>query len=104
MSARYEELGDFEKEQEKIGIKLAEAEIRWSSIAILKKAIKFLIDGNYPSKMLVASMRKGPVVNGKTRVWHFEKVAGANLVYTCPGKYIKIVDDFCYDIDFDPEA
>lgn len=104
MSARYEELGDFEKEQEKLGIKLTEAEIRWSSIAILKKAIQFLIDGNYPSKMLIASMRKGPVVDGKTRVWHFEKVAGADLVYTCPGKYIKIVDEYCYDIEFDHEA
>lgn len=104
MSARYEELGDFEKEQEKLGIKLTEAEIRWSSIAILKKAIQFLIDGNYPSKMLVASMRKGPVVDGKTRVWHFEKVAGADLVYTCPGKYISMVDEYCYDIEFDPEA
>jgi transaldolase len=104
MSARYEELGDFEKESEKIGIELTEAEIRWSSIAILKKAINFLIEGNYPSKMLIASMRKGPVVNGKTRMWHFEKLAGADLVYTCPGKYIKMVDEFCLDIEFDKNA
>jgi len=104
MSARYEELGDFGKEQEELGIELSEAEIRWSSIAILKKAIHFLIEGKYPSKMLVASMRKGPVVDGKTRVWHFEKVAGADLVFTCPGKYIQMVDENCYDIEFDPEA
>ena len=100
MSARYEELGNFEKEQEKLGITLTEAEIRWSSIAILKKAINFLINGNYPSKMLIASMRKGPLLDGKMQVWHFEKLAGANLVYTCPGKYIKIVDEYCYDIEF----
>lgn len=104
MTARYEELGDFEREQERLGIKLTEAEIRWSSIAILKKAVNFLIEGNYPSKMLVASMRQGPVVNGKMRVWHFEKVAGANMVYTCPGKFIKQVDEYCYDIEFDPDA
>ncbi len=104
MSARYEELGHFEQEQEKIGIKLSEAEIRWSSIAILKKAINFLIDGNYPSKMLVASMRPGPEVDGKKKLWHFEKVAGADMVYTCPGKYIKVVDELGYDIEFDPEA
>jgi len=104
MSARYEELGDFKKEQEKLGIELSEAELRWSSIAILKRAIHFLIDGNYPSKMLVASMRGGPVVDGKMQVWHFEKLAGADLVYTCPGKYINIVDEYCYDIEFDPEA
>jgi len=63
-----------------------------------------LIEGKYPSKMLVASMRKGPVVDGRKRVWHFEKLAGADIVYTCPGKYIKIVDEDCYDIEFDPEA
>lgn len=104
MSARYEGLGNFEKEQKKLGITLTEAELRWSSIAILKKAINFLIDGNYPSKMLIASMREGPLADGKMRVWHFEKLAGADLVYTCPGKYIKIVDEYCYDIEFDKNA
>lgn len=104
MSARYEELGNFELEQKRLGIELTPAELRWSSIAIIKKAIHFLRDGGYPSKMLVASMREGPVVDGKMRVWHFEKVAGADMVYTCPGKYIKMVDEYCSDIEFDPEA
>jgi transaldolase len=104
MSARYEELGHFGKEQETLGIELSQADIRWSSIAIMKRAIRFLIDGGFPSKMLVASMRQGPEVDGKMRVWHFEKVAGADMVYTCPGKYIKIVDEYCNDIEFDPEA
>jgi len=104
MTARYEELGSFKEEQEKLGIELSETEIRWSSIAILKKGIQFLEEGGYPSKMLVASMRKGPVVDGKVRVYHFEKVAGANIVYTCPGKYIAMVDEVCADIDFDPDA
>ena len=104
MSARYEEMGYFKKESDKIGIELTEAETRWSSIAILKRAINFLLDGNYPSKMLVASMRKGPVVDGKTRLWHFEKVAGADLVYTCPGKYIATVDELGADIEFDKDA
>ncbi len=104
MSARYEEMGHFKKESDKIGVELTEAETRWSSIAILKGAIHFLLDGNYPSKMLVASMRKGPVIDGKTRLWHFEKVAGADLVYTCPGKYITMVDELCADIEFDKDA
>jgi transaldolase len=104
MTARYEELGNFQKEQEELGIELSEAELRWSSIAILKKGINYLEDGNYPSKMLVASMRKGPVVDGKTRVWHSEKLAGADIVYTCPGKYINIVDEYCSDMEFDPDA
>ena len=104
MAARYEEMGYFKKESDKIGVELTEEETRWSSIAILKRAIHFLLDGNYPSKMLVASMRKGPVVDGITRLWHFEKVAGADLVYTCPGKYIKMVDELGADIEFDKDA
>jgi transaldolase len=104
MTARYEELGSFKEEQEKLGIELSEAELRCSSIAILKKGIQFLEEGNYPSKMLVASMRKGPVVGGKARLWHFEKLAGADIVYTCPGKFIALVDEICADIEFDPDA
>ena len=104
MAARYEEMGRFKKESVEIGVELTEAQIRWSSIAILKRAIHFLLDGKYPSKMLVASMREGPVVDGKTRLWHFEKVAGADLVYTCPGKYIQMVDELGADIEFDKDA
>lgn len=104
MTARYEEFGYFKKESAKIGVALNESEIRWSSIAILKKAINFLIDGRYPSKMLVASMRQGPVVNGKMRLWHIEKIAGANIVLTCPGKFIKMVDEYCEDIEFEKNA
>jgi transaldolase len=104
MSARYEEMGYFEREGEKLGIQLTEAERRWSSIAILKKAINFLLEGKFPSKMLVASMRPGPVVDGKKKLWHFEKVAGADMVYTCPGKFIKLVDELGEEIEFDPDA
>jgi transaldolase len=104
MTARYEELGDFQKEGEKTGIELSEQERRWSSIAILKKSIEYLEKGNYPSKMLVASMRKGPVIDGKTRVWHVEKLAGADIVYTCPPKFINIMDEYCLDIEFNPQA
>ena len=34
-------------------------------------------------------MRMSPVVNGVARSWHVEKVAGANIVYTCPPPYIE---------------
>jgi hypothetical protein len=54
--------------------------------------------------MLLASMRPGPDVDGEKRLWHFEKVAGADLVYTCPGKYIKVVDELGYNVEFDSEA
>lgn len=54
--------------------------------------------------MLVASMRSGPTVADKKRLWHFEKVARADLVFTCPGKFIKVMDDVGYDIEFDKDA
>jgi transaldolase len=104
MTARYESLGDFEKESEKLGIDLTEEDIRWASIGIFKKAMNYLEEKGLPSKMLICSMRLGPKVNGKTRLWHFEKLAGANAVFTCPPKYIDQVDEIGTDIAFDPDG
>jgi len=44
---------------------------------------------DYPGKMLLCSMRMSPVVDGKVRSWHVEKVAGADIVYTCPPPYLE---------------
>jgi len=104
MTARYESLGDFEKESEQIGVELTEADIRWASIGIFKKAMNYLEEKGLPSKMLICSMRKGPVVEGKVRLWHFEKLSGAKAVFTCPPKYIDEVDEIGKDIEFDPEG
>jgi len=104
MTARYESLGDFEKESEKLGVELVEADIRWASIGIFKKAMNYLEEKGLPSKMLICSMRKGPVIDGKVRLWHFEKLSGANAVFTCPPKYIDQVDEIGVDIDFDPDG
>ena len=104
MMARYEELGYLRAEAEERGVELSAEDIRWSSIALVKRMMGWLRDGKYPSKMLLASMREGPVINGKMRVWHFEKFGGADAVFTCPGKYIAMVDNYCEDIAFDAEA
>jgi transaldolase len=103
MTGRYEELGDFDKEAERIGLEITEADKRWASIAIFKKAMMYLKDGGFPSKMLICSMRPGPVVNGREEQWHFEKLAGSNAVFTCPPKYINAIDE-CEDIEFDSDA
>jgi transaldolase len=42
---------------------------------------------DYPGKMLLCSMRMNLQVDGVIRSWHFEKSAGANIVYTCPPPY-----------------
>ncbi len=104
MTGRYESLGNFQKEAEELGIELTEADVRWASIAIFKKAINYMQENGYPSKMLICSMRSGPVVDGKTRLWHFEKLAGAPAVFTCPPKYIDQVDEYGQDIEFDPDG
>jgi transaldolase len=90
MSARYGTLGDLQKEATERNIELSEADIRWAEIAIFKKACRLVKENKeYPGKMLLCSMRMSPVVDGVTRSWHIEKVAGANIVYTCPPPYIE---------------
>jgi len=90
MTARYGELGDLKKEAQDRGIELSEADVRWAELAIFKKAYKTLKERKYPSKMLICSMRVSPPINGKPIAsWHVEKLAGADIVYTCPPKYIK---------------
>ena len=90
MSARYGTLGDLQKEATERNIELSEADVRWAEIAIFKKACRLVKENKeYPGKMLLCSMRMSPVVNGITRSWHIEKVAGANIVYTCPPPYIE---------------
>jgi transaldolase len=90
MSARYGTLGDLQKEAAEKNIELSEADVRWAEIAIFKKACRLVKENkDYPGKMLLCSMRMSPVVNGVTRSWHVEKVAGANIVYTCPPPYIE---------------
>jgi len=88
MSARFTSLGTLEKEAKEKGIRLTEEDIRWAEIAIMKKAYRILREGNYPSKMLLCSMRISPTINGEKRCWHLEKLAGADIVYTCPPKFI----------------
>ena len=89
MSARYGTLGDLAKDAEAAGMTLSEEETRWAEIAIFKKACKLVKENaDYPGKMLLCSMRCSPTVDGKPRSWHIEKVAGADIVYTCPPSYL----------------
>ena len=88
MEARYGGLGglrEFGKEQ---GIELTEGDVRLAELAIFKKAYRLLKEGGYPSKMLSCSLRVGPTVDGKQRLWHLEEKAGADVVVTCPPSLI----------------
>lgn len=53
-------------------------------------------------------MRVSPPINGKQIAsWHVEKIAGADIVYTCPPKYInelmKISDNIKFKDSIDEE-
>jgi transaldolase len=104
MSARYGTLGDLAKDAETAGIKLSEEDIRWSEIAIFKKACR-LVEANddYQGKMLLCSMRCSPIIDGKPRSWHVEKVAGCNAVYTCPPSYLEEMITQLDHVDFEHE-
>ena len=89
------------REGREVGIELSEAEVRWAEIAIIKKAHKILKEQKHPSKMLACSMRLSPPTDDQTvAVWHLEKIAGGNFVYTCPPKFIKALILKCDDLEF----
>ncbi len=90
MSGRFGTLGDLQKDAKELKIELSEADERWAEIAVFKKACR-LVEQNsdYPGKMLLCSMKMSPRVDGVIRSWHIEKVAGANVVYTCPPPYLE---------------
>jgi transaldolase len=78
------------------GVSLSPADLRWAGIAVFKKAYRLFKERGYQSKMLAASMRIGPQVDGKERVWHVEKLAGGDVVLTI---FPNIMEAFlqCYE-------
>jgi len=100
MTARYGDLGDLGKEAESLKIDLTEADVRWAELAIFKKAYRLVKAGGYPSKMLICSMRISPIMNGKKHCWHLEKLAGGDIVFTCPPSFIEGVMDSLDGVEF----
>lgn len=66
------------------GIEISEADRKWFGLAVFKRAYRMLREGGYPSKMLLCSVRPGPLVAGKQRFWDIEMLAGGDIVYTLP--------------------
>jgi transaldolase len=101
MSARFGTLGDLQMEAVDLDIDLSESDVRWAEIAIFKKACRLVKENSeYPGKMLLCSMRMSPMVNGDLRCWHLEKVAGANVVYTCPPNFLEAIFEKGLHIEF----
>jgi transaldolase len=103
MTARYGDLGDLGKEAESLKIDLSEADVRWAELAIFKKAYRLVKERGYPSKMLICSMRISPIMNGKKHCWHLEKLAGGNIVFTCPPSFIEAVFESLDGTEFRPQ-
>jgi transaldolase len=78
MLGRLEDSRAFKAEAEAKGESLSEEERRWAGLAAFKKALRLFQERGYESKLLAASMRKGP----GTAIWHLEKLAGAPVVLT----------------------
>jgi transaldolase len=48
-------------------------------------------------------MRVGPLVAGKMRFWDVQKIAGGDIVYTCPPYVLEPLFEIGYDLIFEPE-
>ncbi|MGD9288427.1 MAG: transaldolase family protein [Desulfobacterales bacterium] len=88
MEGRFGNLGGLKDFGKQAGVELSDGEIRLAELAIFKKAYKYLIDNDLPSKMLSCSLIVGPTIDGQDRIWHLEEKAGANTVVTCPPSFI----------------
>ncbi|MDD5659120.1 MAG: transaldolase family protein [Actinomycetota bacterium] len=90
MLARFEDMPEYRESAKSVGIELTDELKRYSGIAIAKKALGILNNpkNNYLSKLLLCSSRIGPTPNV---IYHIEKQAGANMVFTINPE---MIDDF----------
>ncbi len=88
MEARYGDLGGLREAGKEKGIELSEGDVRLAELAIFKKAYRTVKERGYQSKMLSCSLRVGPTVDGKLRLWHLEEKAGGDIVVTVPPPFI----------------
>jgi len=85
------------------GIDMTFADRHWFGIAVFRRAYKMIRDMGYPSKMLACSLREGPVVAGKMRIWDIEEIAGGDIVYTLPPGILEPIWLYGEDIEFRPK-
>ena len=101
MSSRFGTQGALQQEAAEIGLRLEESDVRWAEIALIKRACALVAqDPDYPGKILLSSMRVSPVVDGAVHVWHLEKMAGADIVYTLPPAFLETLLLKVPDLEF----
>ena len=102
MSARWEGAPEFEQQAAQQGLSLSAEDRRWAGVAIFKNAYRIFRERAYPSKMLICSLRLGPVVDGSTRCWHLEETAGARAVFTLPPPFLTELFTKAEHLTFEP--
>jgi transaldolase len=85
------------------GIQLSWQDKHWFGLAVFKRAYHLLTEGGYASKMLACSMRHGPLLAGKLRFWDVQKLAGGDMVYTCPPYVLEPLFEMGDDLVFQRE-
>ena len=88
MSARWESVTEFDNQAAQAGFELSLEDRRWAAVALFKQAYRIFRQRAYPSKLLICSLRMGPVVDGALRCWHMEETAGGNVVFTLPPSFL----------------
>ncbi|MES2202306.1 MAG: transaldolase family protein [candidate division FCPU426 bacterium] len=99
MLGRMEDAADFQSQAQGLGISLSDEDKRWAGVAVFKKAYEILEKRGYESKLLAASMRLGPQVDGRPKIWHLSKLAGAGAVFTI---FPNIMEAFLREYDDTP--
>ena len=102
MSARWEGAPEFEHQAAEQGLELSQEDRRLAGVAIFKNAYRIFRERAYPSKMLICSLRLGPVVDGSTRCWHLEETAGARAVFTLPPPFLTELFTKAEHLAFEP--
>jgi len=104
MLGRLIERKQLDEQAEYCGVKLTEADKKWFGAAVFKRACKMIRDGGFPSKMLLCSVRPGPLVAGKLRYWDIQSFAGGDVVFTLPPGALTPLFDMGDDLDFCADA
>jgi len=84
MVARLTERPVIDEQARHYGVDLTAADKKWFGIAVFKRSYRLLKEGGFPSKLLLCSVRPGPLVAGRMAFWDLEEVAGGDIVYTLP--------------------
>jgi transaldolase len=103
MIGRLTEQKTLDMQAERRNIQLSWSDKHWFGIAVFRRAYRILTEGGYASKMLACSMRVGPLVAGKMRFWDVEKLAGGDIVYTCPPYVLEPLFEIGENLNFQTE-